>query len=212
MPTLALCAIVGTRLSRTVGGWGGLSHCDFPRSEAEGISGGDQCLCGNESGLGGDCGAHHPTQFSTGSGHALSAHLPGSLDSPLTSRSLVWVSVARTTATSGSGDCATVRQVWAQEALPAQCLTVAPGNSHFRERAPIFLLTGLTREPEFPGSATGQQLVSLLYRTGWPLGPAGLLFPACRPTPRRGLRRSYGGAAREERRREPVLAAGAREH
>lgn len=107
---------------------------------------------------------------------------------------------------------ATVRQVWAQEALPAQCLTVAPGNSHFRERAPIFLLTGLTREPEFPGSATGQQLVSLLYRTGWPLGPAGLLFPACRPTPRRGLRRSYGGAAREERRREPVLAAGAREH
>lgn len=107
---------------------------------------------------------------------------------------------------------ATVRQARSQKALPAQCLNAAPGNSHFRERAPIFLFTGRTREPEFRGSATGQQLVSLLYRTGWPLGPAGLLFPACRPTPRRGLRRSYGGAAREERRREPVLAAGAREH
>ncbi|KAL6089117.1 hypothetical protein STEG23_008305, partial [Scotinomys teguina] len=39
---------LGTRSSRA-------RHCDFPRSETEGISGGDQCLRGNESGLGGDC-------------------------------------------------------------------------------------------------------------------------------------------------------------
>lgn len=66
-----------------------------------------------------------------------------------------------------------MRQARALEAHQAQCLTVAPGNSHFRERAQFFLLTGRTREPEFRGSATRQQLVSLLYGTGW---------PACRPT------------------------------
>lgn len=179
-------------------------RCDFPRSEAEGISGGDQCLCGNESGLGGDCGPMVPTiplSSQPESSHApvsSSPEFPGQSAHPLEA----WFGFLLP-GPQPLPVAATVRQARALEAHQAQCLTVAPGNSHFRERAQFFLLTGRTREPEFRGSATRQQLVSLLYGTGW---------PACRPTPRQGLWRSYGCAAREERRREPVLAAGAREH
>ncbi|CAO2632344.1 Cilia- and flagella-associated protein 298, partial [Lemmus lemmus] len=124
------------------------------------------------SGLGGDCAPVVPTippSSQPGSCHASSAYLPGQSAHPLEA----WFGF-RFPGPQPLPVAATVRQARALEARQAQCLTVAPGNSHFRERAPFSLLTGQTREPEFRGSATKQQLVSLPCRTSWPLGPPAL--------------------------------------
>lgn len=111
MPTLALCEIVGTRLSRTVWGFSAaeLATVTSPDLKQKAFPEAISACAETSLGLGATVVPWCPPSHSVLNLRAailrqLISRVPWTVRSP--SRSLVWVSVARTTATSGSGDCA----------------------------------------------------------------------------------------------------------